>query len=211
MAGDTVIADVGETLVGLLRGRLWGSELADESKVALASPAALGADTDVRLSLFLYRVSENEHLRNTDWTEVKTAAGTVDPERRRAPPMALDLYYLLTAYPSEGGSDETTKTRDQHRVLGRAMQVFRDNAVVTGSDLQGSLVADDELRLAMEPNPTEEMFNIWNTFEETPYQPSVAYVVGPVLVESREPDEQFTRLVEGRLELQGREPEGEDG
>lgn len=211
MAGDTAIADAGETLVGLLSGRLWGSDLADESKVALASPAALGADTDVRLGLFLYRVSENEHLRNADRTEVETAAGTVDPERRQVPPMALDLHYLLTAYPSEGGADETTKTRDQHRVLGRAMQVLRDNAVVTGSDLQGSLVADGELRLAMDVKPTEEVFNIWNTFDETPYQPSVAYVVGPVLVESRGPAEAVTRLVEGRLELQGRGQERDDG
>lgn len=176
MPGHTAIADVGLTLVELLRERM-GSSILDE-EVVLASPGAEGAGEDFRLTLYLYDVSRNEHLSN----ERRPPA---DPTERPGEPLALDLHYLLTAHAKSGSSDPaTTRTTEQHTVLGRAMQILQDSGVVRPPALSGDLEAGDELTVAVEEVPREEIVNIWTTFSDDPYEPSVPYVVSPVIIES---------------------------
>lgn len=180
MAGYSAIADAGETLVELLRTRI--DEMADvidvdRNEIGLASPGEMGDGSDLRLSVYLYRVAENGELMNA-------REERIDDDTYRPPPLALDLYYLLTAHPSGNRTDETDRAAQQHRVLGLAMQVMRDNAVVTGDDLQGSLADEGELRVSPSPQAVDETTNIWATFPETPLRPSVAYLAGPVLIES---------------------------
>lgn len=185
VAGYSAIADVGETLVGLLRDRIDETEGGigvDRNEVGLVSPGEMGENGDLRLSLYLYRVAENGELNNAERVRL-------DDETYREPPLALDLYYLLTAHPSAGGADETDRTSQQHQVLGLAMQVMRDNAVVEGSDLHGSLSEDRELRVSLYPQSLDEVTNLWSTFPETPFRPSVSYLVSPVLIESTREEE----------------------
>ncbi len=59
----------------------------------LASPGEIEENDDVRLSLFLYQVLENVHLKNQEM-QIK------DPTTLTFPPIALDLYYMLTSYTS---------------------------------------------------------------------------------------------------------------
>lgn len=186
MAEYTAIADVGQTLVALLRNRM--SDLVAEREVALLSPAAIGNNEDVRLSLYLYDVAENPHMRNDDPTLPEGAS-------RLGEPLRLDLRYLLTAYPSTGGSDETANTKAQHTVLGRAMQVLQDESILTGSVLAGSFDGDESLHVSILPRTREEVVDIWSTFTDEAYQPSVAYLVTPVIVESTR-EEPFERVVE---------------
>ena len=185
MAKYTAIADVGQTLVSLLRDRM--SDLVSEREVALLSPAAIGANEDIRLSLYLYDVSENPHMRNDD---PALPEGTNRPNE----PLQLDLRYLLTAYPSKGGSDETANTKAQHMVLGRAMQVLQDESILTGSVLEGSFGGDESLHVSILSRTREEIVDIWSTFTEEPYQPSVAYLVTPVVVKSTR-EEPFERVI----------------
>lgn len=194
MAGYSAIADAGEAIVELLRGRM--GDFVDREEVALASPGGTGANDDARLTVYLYRVAENDHLMNTG----PQPAGH---DRIRRPPLALDLYYLLTAHPSGRNGDETAKTREQHAVLGRALQVLRENPVLRGSDLRGSLAAEsgNELRISrvsMNDQSMDELVSIWNTFGETPFQPSVSYLVSPVIIET-DGEEPIQRVVERQL------------
>ncbi|ELZ32528.1 hypothetical protein C474_06902 [Halogeometricum pallidum JCM 14848] len=175
MGAYTAVADASETLVELLRGQM--RDLVVESDVALTSPGATGTDGTPRLTLFLYRTEVNPYLRNRDH------AGTAD-SRPKPGSLALDLHYLLTAHPSDGGSDETARSLEQQRVLGRAVQVLADNSVVTGSNLRASLADDRELRVVFDSQSTNDAFEVWNTFTDVPFQPSVVCVVGPVFVES---------------------------
>lgn len=91
------------------------------------------------------------------------------------------------------------RTEEQHRVLGRAMQVIHDNSIIRGSDLKGSLADQPDLQVSISPQDMDEVMSIWSTFDETPFQPSVAYLVTPVLIESTE-EEEVSRVVERRLE-----------
>lgn len=180
MAQHTAIAEAGEVLVGLLRDQL-GSHTTD-AEVVLRSPVNVTDEDEVRLTLFLYRVAENGELLNQPRRPVGTTADEVRP-----PPLALDLYYLLTAHPSAGSNELVDRTRAQHLILGRAMQILRDNAVLRASELAGTSLAEDrELHLSVYPQPLEDVTGIWNTFSDKPYEPSVAYVVGPVLIDSQE-------------------------
>lgn len=172
------IGEVGETLIRMLRERLsehWGSQVNDT--VILAAPSAAGEDDSIWMTLYLYRVAENPHRKNDRRQER-------DGEFAQ-PPLALDLYYLLTSYPVE--TDTTNKTEEsvkQHAVLGEAMQTMQDNAILRGATLSGSLSADREVRIVLDTTSMDELLSVWNTFEDRPYQPSAVYQVGPIFVQS---------------------------
>lgn len=171
MAADTAIADVGESLLKLLQEGM--SDLVQPSSIALLSPADVEGQS-VSLTLFLYYVTENPHMKN----QQSAYTGS-----RSASPLMLDLYYLLTAYTSV--QDITQRTREEQRILGRAMRLFHDNNVLYGSRLQGSLgETDDVLRIAMNPLGLSELTSIWHAIPKQHYRPSVSYVVSPVVIES---------------------------
>jgi hypothetical protein len=65
------------------------------------------------------------------------------------------------------------------------MRALRDVAVVRGSALRGSL--ESELRISR-GNDEETLMDVWSTFPETAYLPSVAYSVGPVSLGAGEPE-----------------------
>lgn len=204
MASSTAIGDVGESLVDLLKDRMTDLNLGDlDDKVALASPNDVGdggAGKDLVLSLFLYRVEENAHAKNAT-----PASSSVDDLETST--LTLDLYYLLTAYPTESVSGLSAESAGQHRVLGRAMQVFYDNPVLRGSDLRGSLVGEAEVSISQYPEPADGVVSIWNTFQDQPYQPSVAYLASPVEIDStRETERQ--RVVERTVRTYERDPGG---
>lgn len=171
MATATAIGDASETLRVLLEANVGNDDLT----VELTSPDTVSGSTTPTLSLFLYRVTESEHLSSVDTRDR-------DVETLEKGPLVLDLEYLLTAYPS-GSGGATKQARRGQNLLGRAMQVFREHAVVRGSALKGSL--DTELRIS--PSGTDgEIVDIWNTFPETAYRPSVSYTAGPVSIEPTE-------------------------
>jgi len=180
MGGYTAIADASETLVELLRDGIADREgviSVDRTEIALVSPDDVGTDSDVRLSVYLYGIAENPVLSNTDRHQV-------GDDTYRDPPIPLDLKYLITAFPAGSGNDETARVVDQHRLLGLAMQVLNDNAIVEEADLVGTL-GEEELHLSLEQESIADVTGIWNTFGDTPLRPSVSYHVSPVLIESR--------------------------
>ena len=210
MAGYTAIADVGLSLVELLRDRLGVLDLdlgTGEERIVLGSPRDVADGDPVVLTVFLYRVEENPQMRNADRREVQPTVGPPDPATLGEAPLALDLYYLLTAFSAETATgSESLETASQHRVLGRALQVLRDNTVLRGADLQGSLGEEDVVRISVYPESAEDVLSIWSTFPERPYRPSVSFLVSPVEIES-ELAAPVSRTVERTLVTEHRRPE----
>jgi hypothetical protein len=102
------------------------------------------------------------------------------------PPLPLDLYYLLTAYPPPPGIvTATDRTLDAHVLLGNAMRVLHDNGTLTGSVLRGGLPRDEELRVSFQPITVEDVTRLWSVFPNTAYQPSVSYLLTPVKLGSQ--------------------------
>jgi hypothetical protein len=183
MGKYTVIAETGELLVDLLRDRFKRrTDAIDVSRneIALTSPNHIEDDGDVRLSLYLYSVEKNDVL-NT-----RTREYDKDTEVARDPPLALDLHYLLTAYPAGGNGELTPQTADQHRLLGLAVQTLNDNGIVDGQEF-GHAQFDKDVSITLQTDTTEEVMDIWfNAVGEKPYHLSIAYTVGPILIDSRD-------------------------
>nr|WP_275691077.1 DUF4255 domain-containing protein [Paenibacillus aceris] len=170
--GDySVIADVSASLVKLLRENMTPDPIPQPEMIGLASPVDKG---DFYLSLYLYNVRESGDNRQTHMI----ARGTTQIQY---PPMVVDLSYLLTVH---SPAELQSRALDEHRILGRAMQVLYDHSILRGSMTVGTLAEkDEEVRIVMEPLNGESILNMWN-FADTPYRLSVSYTVGPVNIDS---------------------------
>lgn len=179
MSTPDAIYGVTNTLIQLLTGPL--HEVNNS-----ASPTALLPDkvTDglqegqSRVNLFLYQT-----MVNTGWNNLNPPAHSQAGELK--PPLALNLYYLLSVY-----ADDNPEL--SQRLLGRAMtvlhnnaeltrQTFRDHAADMGLDQQ-----IDRVFIAPFPLSIDEMSKLWSTFQ-TQYRTSTAYQVSVVLIDSESP------------------------
>ncbi len=139
-----------------------------------------------RIHLFLYQVSPNGAMRNSDLPS-RSSDGKVTTR----PAVALDLHYLLAFY----GSDTELETQ---RMLGAVARDLHSRPLLTRSMIQGAIASqpfltDSNLADAVEKvrfTPLavslEEMSKIWSIFYQIPYALSVAYKGEVVLIESEE-------------------------
>jgi hypothetical protein len=150
-----------------------------------------GTDSN-QLNLFLYHVAPNP-----GWRNVALPARASDGARVSNPPLALDLFYLLTAYGEKDFQAEI--------LLGYAMQLFHETPILTrdairtalrgpGAPVDGSILpsllnaADlaeqvEQIKIIPQSMSTEEMSKLWTALH-TSYRPTAAYQVSVVLIES---------------------------
>ena len=123
-------------------------------------------EADTTLSLLLYRIQSNEHLRQTRPT----------PFSNRRPPLALDLDYLLTVWSKAAG--------DEHVILTWAMRQLQLHPTLDGSILRGdaSWKRTDSIEITPAELSLEQMARIWDRMHSS-YRLSVAYTARVVLVE----------------------------
>jgi Pvc16 N-terminal domain len=162
-----------------LRHTLWLGLAADsttrghignaENNIVLSNPAQpVGANQTRSLSLWLYQVVINEHLRNAPTIRL-------DETRERYPPLSLNLWYLLT--PSTGNDE------GDQLVLGKAMQILYDQSVLMMQNGPG-LGASEEFHIYLAQRTIEEMAEVWEAMQQ-PYRLSVAYEVRAVSIRSQ--------------------------
>lgn len=200
MADYDAIGTVSETLVELLRTRMRdrdGIVSLDRSEIALTSPDEVGSDSDTRLSLYLYKVERSDQQQPRHITQNNVRKGS---------PLTLTLHYLMTAYPSTAGTDVTANNRDQHSVLGLAMQVLHDHSVLDGDSLGGSFSEDARVEVSMhsDSQSSATVSRVWDTFRDVPLYPSVTYEASPVLIDSLR-EEQIQRVAERETKLDKKE------
>lgn len=178
MGSPTAVRELTSLLVDLLRVRLASTEdddRLDTHQIQPLSPTAVEDDSNVRLGLYLYDVCGHSG-RMSESPEVE------DGHKIR-PPLALDAYYLLTAFPNADAENEATAIYDQHEVLGLAMQALYDNGTIEPERTPDSL-GDQQLTITHEGQTPSDVLDVWNTFPEVPKQPCANYRVGPVLIDS---------------------------
>lgn len=156
----------------------------------------IGTNEKAQLNLYLYHVRHNQ-----GWQNVGLPSHDVQGQRITNPPLALDLYYLLTAY--------TNQDFDTEILLGYGMQTLHEVPVLTreairkvlgaqqstscisgelltqaGNKLSASDLADQVELIKISPHQvsTEEMSKLWSAFQAK-YRPSAAYHVSVVLIE----------------------------
>lgn len=134
---------------------------------------------DNQVNIFLYQTLPNAAFRNMD------LARQVHPGETALPPVALTLHYLLSAYAKD---DNDTVA---HIMLGQAMRIFHDNAVLDQEAIKNALTGNDlyeqveRVRLTQFPLQSDEIAKLWTAFQ-TQYRISAAYQADVVLIESRQ-------------------------
>lgn len=199
MSSALAIAAVTAVLKDLLDNRLvqQGIESSIGDVVVTALPPdriAVGPDERAQVNLFLYRVTPHTGWRNY----LSNGANGDEPEP--APPLALDLHYLITAYGQQDFQAEI--------LLGYAMQLLHETSVITPevirstlhhatmaaaggvvapaqATLAGSTIADqvEQLTIVAEFMSAEESSKIWSALQAR-YRPSASYKISTVLIES---------------------------
>jgi hypothetical protein len=138
-------------------------------------------DLTEQINIFLYQTTLNGSLRNMPTPH------QVKPGETGQPPLALNLFYLITAY-GDGDDDASG-----HQLLGRAMSTLHDHPLlgaaeildatdteIPGSDLH---LQAERVRITPQPMPLDEMSKLWTTFQ-TQFRISAAYQISVVLIES---------------------------
>jgi hypothetical protein len=139
-----------------------------QDSIALMNPADTAESTDRRLSVWLYSVQINEFMRNA------LPSRLPDSSRLRYPPLAINLYYLITPF-------ETDVEKEQ-LLLGRTMQILHDNATLTLWSREDP-ANNVELRVTMVQRDLRELAEVWEALQQ-PYHLSVCYQVSVVAIDS---------------------------
>jgi hypothetical protein len=176
-----VIADVSATLELLLTKALqvFPDPAIAEIHDLQGNIASTVAPEKAKLTIFLYEVVEDTSARNRP-----RLRGSLPPNVLvKKPPVALLLRYLLTPW----GGDRAT----EHKILGRAIQVLYDNAILSGTALVGNGLRDglegsnQALKITQIPLSLEELTRVWYSVQK-PYHLSVCYEVRVVNLDSEQ-------------------------
>lgn len=193
MSNASVVRDMSLTLRALLETRLNG----DGGAPRLGAPVTVTVDSphrgnqdEFRLNLFLYNLIQDEGRRNSGgW--VPLARGD-KAQRFVAEPLALRLYYLMTAFAADGLTE--------HHLLGEAMQTLFLHRRLGEAQLKGSLkegpVRAEHVDVNLLNLDVDALQKIWGSQTEF-LRSSVAYEVTPIFLDADQADAEV-RLVEER-------------
>lgn len=171
MSNYTVIGDVSETLQKLLEDDPW-TGISPKPMISLKSPKEIinESGNPNKVLIFLYQITENIFLKNENMQ-------IIDSNRMLQPPLFLELFYLVTTYSNDPAQEKY--------ILGKVMQVFFNNPVLSGSVLKGSLSgSNNEIKIIFNPLSIDDLTKLWGTFQDVPYKLSISYMVTPVLIDS---------------------------
>ena len=133
------------------------------------SPDAARAGSGAQLSLYLYHVDEDNARESLFWTARSQTAGGPPVKYQ---PLALDLYYLLSAF-SDGNYVQ------EQQAMSIALRVFHENPIVRGVDANGQ---PWELTLTLERRSYDELSRLWQATTSA-LRMSAVYRAAVVLIE----------------------------
>jgi hypothetical protein len=191
MANVHAVHSVGQSLITWLRNA-YPAELREvtECEFVLLSSGEMGGKEErgPAVSLWLYRVTPNVHLRNAP-------RRADEPEGR--PPLYLDLHFLLTVWADNALAE--------HTLLAWSLERLHAHPVLDASTLspEGGWVAADHVQLLPEDIPTEDLLRIWDALQ-TDYRLSVPYVARVVRLDPPAPDTaEHAAVVASRFSFSG--------
>ena len=133
-----------------------------------------------RLNLFLYQTEQNGAWRNMDIPR------RTRPGEAGFAPLALNLFYILTAYP-ENDSELIGQV-----LLGTAMRILHDHPLLGRAEIRDALSMSEldgqveRVRITPQPLALDELSKLW-TGVRSEYRLSTAYQAAVLLIESQRP------------------------
>lgn len=168
MADFSIISDVSNEVLKVLRENICPELIQSPESIALAVPTDKNAD--FQLGLYLYDIQE---LREYQQMDVIRMRGS----QAQYPPKPLNLFFALYI---NSKSQLMSNAENEQRIIGRAIQVLMDHAIL----FQGDEEEDSRGSITLLPLSFEEKTKIWSVLS-VPYQLAVYFSVSPVLLSSR--------------------------
>lgn len=180
----TILRDIGDSLRELFSSSI--DELRAVDAIRFDSPGEMSEDAATRLSIFLYQISINPHLRNEE--------GMAIGERQiRHPHLPVDLNYIFTVY---------AKQRETElNITEQLARVMYDNSVLKGDLLKGNLLEQFNTEIYVVPVnlSLDDLNKLWGTFLNKPFKLSLCYQLTPVMLPSDKPLRSITRVTSEEL------------
>lgn len=191
MANIQAIYAVGNSLITSLQNRyqLLATKPVDDCGFLLLSSADLSMedpkvleDHTTNLSLFLHRVTINEHGRNTSQLPSKDYA---------RPPLTVDLHFLMTAWSNSAIKEQV--------ILAWSMQQLHQHPILDVSSLSpAEWQPEDRVQVIPTDLSLEDIMRIWDSLQPS-YRLSVAYVARVVRIDPAEDLQQAPPVVSRRF------------
>lgn len=170
--GYSIIADISNALVNLLRGELVPGLVQGGDGIGLCSPDEKG---DFVVGITLYDLEESEEIVSQGMTGRDFAT-------QAFPSCFLSLYYMITVY---SASDLKFRQTEEQRIMGRIIQALRDTPVITPGMLgEGKEQGTYKIKVELQKIDRYEKVRLWN-YPNVPFKPSLYYKIYPVEVRSR--------------------------
>jgi Pvc16 N-terminal domain len=146
---------------------------------------------DPMAGLYLYHLSEDAAFKNRP-----ASAGVED---LRYTPMALDLYYVLSAH--SGENDAGTLT--EQLIMGLAVKALRDLPMIDDTTMIGGVQVldpairgdDNRMRIVLQPVPAAEAVSYW-TAGSSPLRLSAYYQASVIMLEPDTPPRGAGRVLQ---------------
>jgi len=195
MANVWAIHSVGNSIVTYLRNA-YPQQINGESLPACSFELVSGGQLtgeiaeNTRITLYLYRITVNEHARQTRRAGASNAAPA---------PLSVDLHYLLSAW--------AANPLDEQVPMAWAMRELYRVPILDLANLspEGGWGRDEAVQILPAELSTEDVMRIWDALEPS-YRLSTSYVARVVHLDPDEDDEEFAPVVARRLAV-GREAE----
>lgn len=179
MATVHAIHSVSQSLVNYLRGTFPADLVTGTPEFRLLASRDLDSTPSITLgiSLWLYRITANEHARGT--VPIAGPSGA-------AAPLALDLHFLLTVWANDPQVEQSMLAWSMtalHQKPRLDMSMLSDRWYANPSDHPAGWRPDDVLVVVQETMSTEDLMRIWDA-TGTDYRVSVPYVVRVVRIDA---------------------------
>ncbi len=175
MGEYTAIHEAAKGVVELLQSKMTPAPISKPELIGLGAPFDA---SDFQLTVYLYQISNQPHRQNSPYGFQQEGKNT-----QRMAPLPVVLSLLITAHSK---APIQTRAADEYRILGRAIQVLRDNPMLTGDMLSGSLSSIEEpLHLTLDTEISIDQYNkLWSGTSK-PYKLSVICQVDTVSIDSQ--------------------------
>lgn len=183
MADFSIISDVSNEVLKVLRENICPELIQSPESVALASPTDKNAD--FQLGLYLYDIQELREYQQMDMIRLRG-------NQAQYPPKPLNLFFALYINTK---SQLMSNAENEQRILGRAIQVLMDHAILYETANEEEVSAS----ITLLPLSFEEKTKIWSVLA-VPYQLAIYFSVAPVLLSSRR-IRSFKRVVAAEFDV----------
>ena len=194
MAKYTIISDIGKGIIALLRDKLVPDPVDKSESIGICDPKERGGYI---VGIHPYDIKEDTSGRGIE-------NNTLPDGSTQDPPAMIELYYVISV---NSKADIESKALDEAKIIGKIIQVFKDNPNIPPRYMPSNLgMPIENVPISMLPLNMEEKVKVWTMFGES-YKLSVFYVVGPVAIDSENIHKAKKRVETVYLDSKFYEPE----